>query len=56
VLAYGEKPKDLLVRPDVNEVEIIEIPELVELRDRLCAERGLVAQGHRFQIYAVKAE
>ncbi|MEM1164899.1 MAG: transcriptional repressor [Planctomycetota bacterium] len=56
VLAYGEKPKDLLIRPDTNEVEIIELPELVDLRDRLCAARGLKAQGHRFQIYAVAEE
>ncbi|MEM9083807.1 MAG: transcriptional repressor [Planctomycetota bacterium] len=56
VLAYGQKPKDLLVRIDSNQVEIIDVPELTELRDRLCAERGLVPQGHRFQIYARKAD
>jgi len=55
VLAYGERPKDLLVRTDTNEVEIIEIPELTALRDRICRERGLVAQGHRLQIYARSA-
>lgn len=53
VLAYGERPKDLLIRQDTNTVEIIEIPELAAIRDRLCRARGLVPQGHRLQIYAV---
>jgi len=52
MLAYGKKPRDLLVRTDTNQVVTIEVPELVALRDRLCKERGLVAVGHRFQIYA----
>lgn len=52
MLAYGRKPRDLLVRTDTNQVMTIEVPELVALRDRLCRERGLVAVGHRFQIYA----
>ena len=56
VLAYGERPKDLLIRTDTNEVEIIDIPELTELRDRICRERGLRPQGHRLQIYAERAE
>lgn len=52
MLAYGKKPRDLLVRTDTNEVITIEVPELVALRNRLCKERGLTAVGHRFQIYA----
>jgi len=54
-LAYGRRPRDLLVRVDTNEVITIDIPELIELRDRICRERGLIAQGHRFQIYAAAA-
>ncbi len=54
-LAYGRRPRDLLVRVDTNEVVTLEIPELIELRDRICRERGLIAQGHRFQIYAAAA-
>lgn len=53
LLAYGRRPRDLIVRVDTHEVETIEAPELLALRDRLCAERGLVAQGHRFVVYAV---
>lgn len=53
-LVYGRRPQDLLVRTDTDEVEAVEIPELIELRDRICAERGLEARGHRFQIFASK--
>lgn len=52
-LVYGTRPNDLLIRMDTGEIETIELPELEEIRDRICRERGLDAQGHRFQIYAV---
>ena len=51
-LAYGRRPRDLLVRVDTNEIIPIEIPELVAIRDRICRERGLNPHGHRLQIYA----
>lgn len=51
-LVYGKRPDDLIVRVDTDEVITVDLPELVELRDRLCRERGLVAEGHRFQVYA----
>ena len=54
-LAYGRQPKDLLVRVDSDEIVAIEVPELVAVRDRICAELGLKPEGHRFQIYASKA-
>jgi len=53
--SYGRQPKDLLVRVDSDEIIAIEVPELVEVRDRICAELGLKPEGHRFQIYASKA-
>lgn len=53
LLAYGRRPRDLLVRVDSGKVETIDAPELVALRERVCAERGLTAQGHRFVVYAV---
>ena len=55
LLAYGRRPRDLLINVDTREVETIEIPELAAIRDRICRERGLSAQGHRLQIYAVRA-
>jgi Fur family transcriptional regulator, ferric uptake regulator len=65
-LIYGRRPNDLLLRVDLMEgegetgdedgsrIEVLEIPELIELRDRICRERGLEARGHRFQIFAVR--
>lgn len=51
-LAYGQRPNTLLVNIENGDVEAIEIPELVEIRDRICRERGLDPQGHKFQIFA----
>jgi Fur family ferric uptake transcriptional regulator len=51
-LVYGTRPHELLIRVDTGEIETIELPELTEIRDRICRERGLDPQGHRFQIYA----
>ncbi len=53
-LVYGRRPSDLLIRVDTRRVEEIDLPELVELRDRICRERGLEPRGHRFQIFAVR--
>jgi Fur family ferric uptake transcriptional regulator len=51
-LVYGRRPHDLLIRLDTREVEEIEAPELIALRDRICRERGLEPRGHRFQVFA----
>lgn len=53
-LAYGRKGNTLLVRMDTGEVEVLELPELVALRDKICKARGLRAEGHRLQIFATK--
>ena len=52
-LVYGRRPHDLLIRLDTRQVEEIEAPELIALRDKLCRQRGLEARGHRFQVFAV---
>lgn len=52
-LAFGPRPGDLIVRMDTSEVIQIDVPELSELRDRICREHGLSPRGHRFHIYAV---
>jgi len=54
-LVYGRRPHDLLVRTDTHEAVEIDVPELIELRDRLCAQRGLAPMGHRFTVYASRA-
>lgn len=51
-LVYGRRVNDLLIRLDTGDVESIDTPELIALRDRICRERGLEPQGHRFHIYA----
>jgi Fur family ferric uptake transcriptional regulator len=54
-LAYGRKGNTVLVRVDTGEAEVLELPELVALRDKICKARGLKAEGHRLQIFATKA-
>lgn len=54
VLSYGRGSMGLLVRMDTHEVEELHLPELDALRDRVCMNKGLRSQGHRFVIYAVK--
>lgn len=53
-LIYGARPNDLIVRVDTDETISIEVPELIELRDRICAKLGLRASAHKLQIYATK--
>ena len=53
-LAYGRRPQELLILVDTNEVIPIDVPELAAIRERICAERGLIPQGHRFQVFAEK--
>jgi Fe2+ or Zn2+ uptake regulation protein len=58
-LVYGRRSNDLIVRTDTHGVEVIapsDAPELVALRERLCRERGLVALGHRFHVFASARE
>ncbi len=52
-LVYGSTPRDQLIRVDTGEVMELHLPELVELRDRICREAGLTPQGHRLQIFAI---
>jgi Fur family ferric uptake transcriptional regulator len=55
-LAYGRRPRDLVIRVDTHQVLQIEVPELIELREAICKRLGLRAQGHRFQIFAAGSE
>jgi len=51
-LAYGKRSSGLLVDVDTKEITPIDAPEIAAWRDKLCRERGLKAEGHRFVIYA----
>ncbi len=55
-LAYGSRLDDLIVRLDTGETIHLELPELIELRDRVCREHGLRCEGHRLQIFASAAD
>ena len=50
-LAYGRAASGLLVDVESGEITPIDVPELAAIRDRVCRERGLVAEGHRLVIY-----
>lgn len=52
-LVYGREPTEMVICVDTNRVETISIPELAAIRDRICAERGLAPQSHRFTIFAI---
>ncbi len=53
-LAWGRRPRDLVLRIDTQEVIPVDIPELMDLRERVCRRLGLKAAGHRLQIFATK--
>lgn len=55
-LAYGKRPDTVLINVDTGDVEAIEAPELIKLRDSICAARGLVPEGHRLQIFVRSSE
>lgn len=56
LLVYGRRPADIILRLDTGEAIAIEVPELIAIRDRLCAQHGLRAEGHRFHIVASPLE
>ncbi len=51
-LAYGKRSTGLLVRVDTKEISSFDLPELAAIRDKICAENGLIPEGHRLVIYA----
>ncbi len=55
-LSFGRDPKGHLVCPETHEVIEFEVPELAELRDRICAEHGWDPVSFRFVIYGVSPE
>jgi Fur family ferric uptake transcriptional regulator len=54
-LVYGRKPNDLLIRLDSRRAEEIYLPEVVQLVERVCRQRGLEPRGHSLQIFAESA-
>ncbi|MGV6815341.1 MAG: Fur family transcriptional regulator [Phycisphaerales bacterium] len=54
-LAFGKRGNTLLIHADTGEVETLELPELIALREAICQARGLKAQGHKLQIFVTDA-
>lgn len=54
-LAFGKQGNTLLIHVDTGEVQTLELPELIALRDQICKARGLKAQGHKLQIFVTDA-
>jgi len=54
-LVYGREPADHLIDVDTDDIFEFYSEELIELRDKICAEHGLEPVGHRFLIYATKS-
>ncbi len=52
-LAYGREPSDYIVCMQTGRFEPLDCDEVVQLRNRLAAELGWKAVGHRFVIYGV---
>ncbi|MBX3402697.1 MAG: transcriptional repressor [Phycisphaeraceae bacterium] len=50
-LAHGRAASGVLVDAETGEATPFEIPELEALRDRICRERGMIAEGHRLVVY-----
>ena len=50
-LTVGNTGNTLIINIDTGDVETLEVPELIELRDKICAAKGLKAQGHKLQIF-----
>jgi Fur family ferric uptake transcriptional regulator len=55
-LVYGKAPRDSMVCVQTGKQIEFTSPELTALRDRICAQHGWNAIGHRFQIYAISPE
>mgnify|MGYP001998058198 CR=1 FL=1 len=55
-LIYGKQPQDAMVCLRTGRAIDFQSPELVEVRDRICAELGWKAVGHRFQIFAMSPD
>ncbi len=50
-LAIGQTGNTLLIDVETGSIITTETPELIELRDRICAAHGLTAQAHKLQIF-----
>ena len=52
-LGYGRQPHGHLVCVDTNQIIEVDVPELAQIRDRICKEHGFDPVSHRFVVYGV---
>ncbi len=55
--AYGQAANHLIIRTDVDgergeRFEVLDLPEVRTLCEKLCKERGLTMQGHQLHVFA----
>ncbi|MFK7759724.1 MAG: Fur family transcriptional regulator [Phycisphaerales bacterium] len=50
-LAIGQTGNTLLIDVDTGQVISTDVPELIELREKICVAHGLKAQAHKLQIF-----
>lgn len=50
-LAIGQEANTLLIDVDTGQVITTEIPELIGLREKICAQHGVTPQAHKLQIF-----
>jgi Fur family ferric uptake transcriptional regulator len=55
-LIYGKAPRDYMVCVRTGRHVEFSDPELIELRNRICARHGWQAVGHRFEIYGTSPQ
>jgi Fur family ferric uptake transcriptional regulator len=55
-LTFGREPKAYLVCMETNQVIEFDVPQLDELRDRMCKEHGFEPLSQRFVIYGISPE
>lgn len=55
-LAIGQTGNTLLIDTETGHIISTEVPELIELRDKICAAHGLTAQAHKLQIFVTSAK
>ncbi len=54
-LSYGRQPQGHLVCVEANRIIEVDVPELTQIRDRICQEHGYEAVSHRFVIYGISS-
>lgn len=55
-LSIGREPKGYLVCVETHRIIEVDVPELIDIRNRICRDHGFEPASHRFVIYGVSPE